>query len=162
MTGARHGFSGYLEDFVVGETYRHARGKTVSELENLLITHMVLNTAEPHFNEDAARKDRMFGRRVVFGGVTLAVVIGLAAQDTAAHALRELGMTAIRLHAPVYHGDTLYAYSEVLSVHRSGDRGVVALRHLGFNQDNVHVLSAERRVLVQARPGEARQLEGGR
>src|SRR5271170_5614548 len=108
-------FEGYFEDFTLGTTYRHARGKTVSELDNVLITNMVLNTAEPHFNEHAAAADPMFRHRIVYGGITISMVIGLAAQDTAAQAIRELGMDKIRLFAPVYHGDTLYAYSTVLA-----------------------------------------------
>ena len=55
----RHDFAGYFEDFAVGDVYQHPRGKTVSELDNVLITNMVLNTAEPHFNEHFAQSDPM-------------------------------------------------------------------------------------------------------
>jgi acyl dehydratase len=148
-------FEGYFEDFAVGETYRHARGKTVSELDNVLLTNMVLNTAEPHFNEHAAELDPMFGKRIVYGGITVAMVIGLAAQDTARHAVREIGMSAIRLHAPVYHGDSLYAYSEVLAAqshgHAYGEGGVVTFKHRGFNQHDTLVFSGERQVLIRHR-----------
>ena len=146
-------FEGYFEDFTVGTTYRHARGKTVSELDNVLLTNMVLNTAEPHFNEHAAQQDPMFRQRVVYGGITVAMVIGLAAQDTAWHAVRELSMDNIRLFAPVYHGDTLYAYSEVLSTlaEPAAGGGVVAFRHLGFNQHDALVFSGERRAFIRSR-----------
>ena len=109
-----HDFQGWFEDFKVGEVYKHARGKTVSELDNVLITNMVLNTAEPHFNEHMVQQDPMFGKRTVFGGINIAMVIGLAAQDTAQHAIREIGMDKLKLFTRVYHGDTLYSYSEVL------------------------------------------------
>ena len=152
-TPIRTGFDGYFEDFSVGLILRHARGKTVSELDNVLITNMVLNTAEPHFNEHAAQQDPMFRHRIVFGGVTLAMVIGLAAQDTACRAIREIGMDNIRLFAPVYHGDTLYAYSEVLALapETSDLGGTVTFQHRGFNQSNVLVFCGERRVLIQKR-----------
>jgi itaconyl-CoA hydratase len=150
----RVGFDGYFEDFIVGLVLRHARGKTVSEFDNVLITNMVLNTAEPHFNEHAARQDPMFRHRIVFGGVTVAMVIGLAAQDTACNAVREIGMDNIRLFAPVYHGDTLYAYTEVLAAAResSAGAGSVTFQHRGFNQHDVLVFSGERRVLIRTRP----------
>ena len=150
----RVGFDGYFEDFKVGLTLRHARGKTVSELDNVLITNMVLNTAEPHFNEHAAQQDPMFRHRIVFGGVTVAMVIGLAAQDTACHAIREIGMDNIRLFAGVYHGDTLYAYTEVVAaaLEPPGDAGVVTFQHRGFNQNNVLVFSGDRRALIRSRP----------
>jgi len=149
----RLGFEGFFEDFSVGDVYRHARGKTVSELDNVLITNMVLNTAEPHFNEHAAQLDPMFGKRTVFGGITIAMVIGLAAQDTARQALCELGMENIRLFAPVYHGDTLYAFTEVIAVNANPDKGggEVSFIHHGYNQNNVTVFSGERKVLIASR-----------
>ena len=153
MSGqVRRGFAGYFEDFIVGEVYRHARGKTVSELDNVLITNMVLNTAEPHFNEHAALADPMFGHRTVFGGINIAMVIGLAAQDTAQHAVREIGMDKIKLFTRVYHGDTLYAYSEVLAKEAAREGGVVTFLHRGFNQNDVMVYSGERKVLIASRP----------
>ena len=157
MNGGIADFEGYFEDFTPGVTYRHARGKTVSELDNVLLTNLVLNTAEPHFNEHAAQQDPMFKHRIVYGGITVAMVIGLAAQDTACHALRELGMDNIRLFAPVYHGDTLYAYTEVISKTRDvqAGGGVVAFRHLGFNQGDTLVFSGERRAFVQSRPAQS-------
>lgn len=149
----RRGFEGWFEDFRPGDTFRHARGKTVSELDNVLITNMVLNTAEPHFNEHFAQADPMFGQRTVFGGITIATVIGLAAQDTAGHCLRELSMDRIRLLARVVHGDTLYAYSDVLAVEPAPGQGggVVTFGHRGYNQKGVQVFAGERKALIASR-----------
>lgn len=153
-TRIRHGFAGYFEDFVVGEIYRHTRGKTVSELDNVLITNMVLNTAEPHFNEHFANADPMFGTRTVYGGITIAMVIGLAAQDTAQQVVRELGMDKMRLLARVVHGDTLYAYSEVLDTEAlpAQNGGIVRFLHRGYNQHGIEVFNGERRALIASRP----------
>ncbi|HYF58766.1 MAG TPA: MaoC family dehydratase [Burkholderiaceae bacterium] len=144
---------GYFEDFEVGALIRHARGKTVTEMDNVLITNMVMNTAEGHFNEDAMRRaaNGIFAQRVVFGGINLSMVIGLAAQDTGEQCLRELGMDRIKLSNPVFHGDTLYAFSEVLEK-RDADRedaGIVRFRHYGVNQDDKLCVEAERRVLLK-------------
>jgi itaconyl-CoA hydratase len=142
----------FFEDFTPGEVYRHARGKTVTEMDGVLLTNLVLNTAQAHFNADA-RRDSATGKVLVFGGVTIAMVIGLSTQDTAEHAVAELGLDNIRLRAPVTHGDTLYAYTEVLStVDQRPDAGVVAFRHWGVNQDGVVVFTGERRVLVAKAP----------
>jgi acyl dehydratase len=150
------GSANYFEDFTAGDVYRHARGKTVGEMENHLITHLVMNTAEGHFNADAMQGN-MFGQRVVFGGVTIATVIGLTRQDTAENALAELGLDKIRLKAPVFHGDTLYAYSEVLETvdAERPDAGEVRFRHWGINQDDKIVFEGERRVLIKRRDGAA-------
>lgn len=146
------GRDNYFEDFVPGTVMRHARGKTVEALENVLITNLVMNTAQGHFNEHAMKNSR-FGQRITFGGVTLSLIIGLAAQDTAENALAELGLDHIRFSAPVFHGDTLYAFSEVLASAPADrpDAGIVTFRHWGINQDEKVVFEGERRVLVKRR-----------
>jgi len=146
------GRDNYFEDFVVGAKLRHARGTTVGEVENQLLTKLVLNTADAHFNEDRM-KSTPFGGRLVFGLVTGAIVIGLATQDTAENALAELGLDAVRFRAPVFHGDTLYAYTEVLEKRDAGrdDAGVVRFRHWGVKQDGTIVFEGERTVLVKRR-----------
>src|SRR5439155_26713287 len=83
------GKDNYFEDFVPGAVMRHARGKTVEAIENMILTNLVMNTAQPHFNDNAMKSNR-FGRRLTFGGVTLALVIGLSAHDTAENAVAEL------------------------------------------------------------------------
>ena len=149
LTGA----SNYFEDFQVGQVLRHARGKTIGEIDNTMFAHLVMNTAPGHFTEHAMNKGA-FGQRVYFGGLTTSMVIGLAAQDTAENALAELSVTGIRLKAMVFHGDTLYAYTEVLDK-RDADRpdaGVVVFRHLGFNQKDEQVFEGQRTVLIRRRP----------
>lgn len=140
----------YFESFAPGQLIRHARGKTVEPLENVLITNLVLNSAAAHFDAHAMVGTK-FGQRAVFGGVTAALVIGLASQDTAENALAEVGMTGMRLKSPVFHGDTLYAYTEVVSVSDADreDAGLVVFRHWGVNQKDVVVFECERSVLVK-------------
>ncbi|MYK29999.1 MAG: MaoC family dehydratase [Gammaproteobacteria bacterium] len=156
------GDSNYFEDFEPGAVMRHARGKTMCEQDNVGITLQVLNTAEGHFNEDLMQRNAMgregWNARLQFGGVTIAMVIGLAMQDTGENAIAELGLDKIRLKAPVFHGDTLYAYSEVLEK-REGDRsdaGVVVFKHYGVNQKDQVVFEGERTLLVKKKPTETR------
>ena len=146
------GNDNYFEDFTVGASYEHARGKTVTEMDGVLITNMVMNTAQGHFNEDQMAKGPM-GQRIVFGGVTAAMVIGLAMQDTGEQALAELGMTGIRFRVSVHHGDTLYAFSEELQTRDSDrpDAGIVRFAHRGLNQDGKFVFEGERTVLIKRR-----------
>jgi acyl dehydratase len=146
------GKANYFEDFTVGDVIRHARGKTVEGLENVLITNLVMNTAQGHFNEHAM-KSSPYGGRLSYGGVNFSLCMGLAMQDTGENALAELGMDNIRLMHPVVHGDTLYAYSEVLSVEDSdqADAGIVTFRHYGVNQDDKQVFQGDRRMLIKRR-----------
>jgi acyl dehydratase len=146
------GQDNFFEDFEVGAVYRHARGRTVTEMDNVLITNMVLNTAQGHFNEHMMAMTP-FGHRINFGGITCALVLGLASQDTAEQAIAELSLDKIRFSHPVLHGDTLYAYSEVLA-REDGERpdaGIVTFRHIGINQDDRIVFEGERRVLLRRR-----------
>jgi acyl dehydratase len=149
------GSNNYFENFQPGQVFRHARGKTMCEQDNVGITLQVLNTAEAHFNEDVMQKNAMqrqgWNSRVQFGGVTIAMVIGMTMQDTGENAVRELGLDRIRLKTPVFHGDTLYAYSEVLATDASelDDAGIVTFRHYGVNQKDQVVFEGERRVLIK-------------
>ena len=156
------GDGNYFEDFEPGAVMRHARGKTMCEQDNVGITLQVLNTAEGHFNEDLMQRNAMgregWNARLQFGGVTIAMVIGMAMQDTGENAVAELGLDKIRLKAPVFHGDTLYAYSEVLEKRRSDqpNAGVVVFKHYGVNQKDQVVFEGERTLLVKKKPTETR------
>jgi acyl dehydratase len=146
------GRNNYFEDFKVGLVIRHARGKTMEPLENVLITNLVMNTAQGHFNEDAM-KASAFKQRISYGGVNFSLIMGLASQDTCENALAELGLDNIRLMQPVFHGDTLYAFSEVLEVKDTDrdDAGEVIFRHYGVNQRDEQVFQGDRRVLLKRR-----------
>ncbi len=142
----------WFEDFEVGSRMRHARGTTIGEVENQLVTKLVMNTADAHYNEEKARHTP-FGQRVVFGLVTGSVVIGLATQDTAENALAELRLDKLRFRAPVFHGDSLTAYTEVVAK-RDADRpdaGIVRFKHWGTKQDGAIVFEGEREVLIMRR-----------
>ena len=142
----------YFEHFTVGAVYKHSRGKTIEWLENVLITNLVMNTAAGHFNTHQM-KSMSWGTILSFGGVNFSLVLGLASQDCVENALEELGLDNIRLSKPVIHGDTLYAYSEVLSKSDGirADAGVVEFRHYGVNQRDELVAQVDRRALIKRR-----------
>ena len=138
----------FFEDFEVGLTIRHARGKTVTNLENVNFTNMVMNTAQGHFNEDLASRMGGFNKSAIsdarasnvisYGGVNFSIVLGLASQDTVENAIAETGLDNISLKFPIFHGDTIYAYSKVLEK-RDGDRddaGIILFQHWGLNQND--------------------------
>ncbi|MFI5254065.1 MAG: MaoC family dehydratase [Candidatus Limnocylindrales bacterium] len=143
----------FLEDFTVGDVYRHAHGRTISETDNTWFTLLTNNTNDLHFNADYAARTE-FGRPLVNSALTLAIVTGLSVPDVSQNAVANLGWDAVRLPAPVFAGDTIYAESEVLEVRPSRSRpgqGVVRVRTRGFNQRNETVLEFERTILVYGR-----------
>jgi itaconyl-CoA hydratase len=160
------GKGNYYEDFIVGDVYEHARGKTMEALENVLLTNLVLNTAQLHFNEDLAEKVAAQKHRIVFGGVTASLVIGIAMQDTGEQAVEEVGLDKVRFRISVIHGDTLYAFTEVVGKDDSPavcrghqDVGLVHFKHWGVNQRDETVFEGERRALIKNRSFSTRGLE---
>lgn len=144
--------SGFFEDFAIGDRMRHARGKTITEADMSLLTLLVMNTAQGHFNEHRM-EHRRFGTRINFGGLTLSLVIGLATQDTAGQSVAEIGLDRVRLKEPVMAGDTIYAATEVLDKQPAArpDAGEITFAHWGFNQYDAVVCEARRTVLLRRR-----------
>lgn len=144
----------YFEDFPVGRKIRHARGATVDEVENNYLSKQVVNTAQAHWNEHYLVDSPLGTGRVVFGLITGSMVIGLASQDTAENALAEVALDKLRFLSPVHHGDTLYAYTEVLGSEEApgrDDAGLVTFKHWGVTHDQRVVFECERTVLLKKR-----------
>jgi acyl dehydratase len=142
-----------FEDFRVGDVYDHPLGRTVTTTDNSWFTQLTLNTNPIHFNRDYASRTE-FGRLLVDSCFTLALVTGMSVTDVSQNAMANLGWDNVRLPAPVFEGDTLYAQSEVLSLRESRSRsnvGIVRVRSRGYNQDGVLVIEFERTVMVYKR-----------
>jgi len=138
------------DDFEVGAVYRHWPGRTVSEADNAWFTLVTMNTHPIHFDA-AYAAGTPFGKPLVNSCLTLAIVVGMSVRDVSQAAIANLGFDKVELPAPVFHGDTLYASSEVLAMRPSKSdptRGIVRVRTVATNQDGVEVLRLERAVLV--------------
>jgi acyl dehydratase len=147
----------FWEDFEVGCTIVHPRGRTIADTEHMALTSIVLNTAQLHFNQAMCDEDPdtyFDGRRVVYGGIVFAFVVGLASEETSENALAELTFDEGRHKAPVFAGDTLFAESTVLEKRPSPERedaGIVKFLLVGKNQRGQVVLEITREVLVKRR-----------
>jgi len=143
----------FFEDFTVGDVYRHAKGRTLSETDNTWFTLLTCNTNEIHFNADYAAHTE-FGRPLMNSCLTLSLVTGLSVEDISQHIVANLGWDKVSLPAPVFAGDTIYAESEVLEARASKSRpgqGIVRVRTKGYKQDGTVVIEFERTVLVHSR-----------
>ncbi len=148
------GDSNYFEDFNVGDTLVHQRGRTITEADNHMFTSLVMNTAELHFNQNLVDKEPETyynARRVVYGGVVLAFTVGLASQDTSENAIAEVEMDNGRHTNPVFHGDTIYAESTVMEKRDAErpDAGIVKFKLQGKKPDGTVVVEIERTVLIK-------------
>ncbi|WP_255167213.1 MaoC family dehydratase [Natrononativus amylolyticus] len=143
----------YFEDFAVGDVYKHPFGRTVTETDNVWMTNVTMNLNPMHFNEEYAANTE-FGERLVDGTFVIALAVGMSVIDVSVNATANLGYDKIRHHAPVYHGDTIFAESEVLETRESDSRshvGIVTTELRAYNQDGTKVLSLERTPMVLKR-----------
>ena len=143
----------FFEDFVVGDVYQHPLGRTITETDNTWFTLLTMNTNQAHFNAQVGAESE-FGRMLVASPLTISIVMGQSVSDTSQNAFANLGIDELRLTAPVFAGDTLYAESLVLSARGSGSRpdaGIVGVRTRGLNQDGVEVLTFKRAFYVHRR-----------
>lgn len=136
----------YFEDFEENDIYKHPYGRTVTETDDVWITNVTMNLNPMHFNE-AYASETEFGERLVNGLVVIAMAVGMSVIDVSMNATANLGYDEIRHHAPVFHGDTLFAESEVIDTRESESRdnvGIVTTELRTYNQDSDKVLSLKR------------------
>ncbi len=137
------------EDFTVGETIRHSIGRTVTQADNIWFTLLTNNPNQIHFNAHYAAQTE-FGKPLVNSTFTLALVTGLSVADISQYAIN-LGWDEVRMPAPVFEGDTIYAHTEILSKRESKSRpnmGIVEIKTTGLKQDGAIVLTFRRTILV--------------
>jgi itaconyl-CoA hydratase len=149
----RESFGRCLEDFKVGDVYEHRPGRTIVEADNAWFTLLTMNTHPLHFDAAYAARTE-FGRPLVNSCLTLAMVTGMSVSDLSQKAVANLGWDKVRLTAPVFAGDTIYAESEVLEVRESKSRptqGVVTVRTTGKKADGTTFMTFERSILVPRR-----------
>jgi 2-methylfumaryl-CoA hydratase len=85
---------------------------TVEEAEHQIATRLYQNTARVHFDRHAQAQSR-FGKRLIYGGVAISIARALAFNGLG-NAAMMLAINAGRHVAPLFAGDTVYAWSEVL------------------------------------------------
>ncbi len=145
----------YFEDLQVGQRFQHPLGRTVTEMDNVLFSALTMNSQPLHVNEDFASKSE-FGQRIVNGIFILGLVVGLSVPElTEGTIVATLGYDKVVSPHPVFHGDTIYAETEVLEKRDSKSRpevGIVRLKHTGRKADGTIVIELERTAMFLRRP----------
>ena len=143
----------YYEDVVVGEIVEHRPGRTVTEADNLWLSLLSLNPNPLHIDAAYAEKT-VWGKPLVSSLVTLSIVTGMSVNSTSFRTIANLGWDEVRLLAPVFAGDTLYAESEFLEKRLSRSRpgqGLVTCATRGFKADGTLFLTCKRIFLLPTR-----------
>jgi itaconyl-CoA hydratase len=148
----------YFDDFEAGMVIEHMPGRTVIEADNSWQSLVAMNQHPLHIDAEYARGTE-FGRPLVSSLVTFAIVNGMTVHTVSQKAIANLGWDKVRLSAPVFIGDTLYAESEVLTKRLSATRpgqGIVTVLTVGMNQRREQVIRFERTILLPLRQASER------
>lgn len=141
----------YYDELAVGMILKHKQGRTITEMDNVLFTSLTMNTQPLHLNEDFASQTQ-FGQRIVNGILTLGLATGLTvAELTEGTLVANLGYENVKHPHPMFHGDTLYVETEVVSKRESKsnpERGLVQFKHTGRNQNGIVVIEFMRTALM--------------
>jgi 2-methylfumaryl-CoA hydratase len=121
LSGSAHRF----DDYVVGEKIDHLDGMTVEEAEHQLATRLYQNPARVHLNQFAESAGR-FGRRLIYGGHVISTARALSFNGLA-NAYHIAAINGGRHVAPLFAGQTVFAYSEIIDKKVHGDVGVLRI-----------------------------------
>ena len=125
LAGSAHRFG----DYQAGEKIDHVDGVTVEEAEHQIATRLYQNNARLHFNL-LTQKQTRFGRRLIYGGHVISIARALSFNGLA-NAFHVAGINGGRHVTPLFAGDTVFAWSEVLAkaeLPSRGDVGALRLR----------------------------------
>jgi acyl dehydratase len=146
----------YFEEFTIGQVYKHAIRRTVTETDNVLFSAMTHNPAPLHIDKEYMRNVSEFGQPLMNSFFTLGLIVGISINDiTLGTTVANLGLEAASFPSPLFVGDTVHVETEVVAKRESRSRpssGIVTFEHRGFNQRDVLVASCRRNVLMLRRP----------
>jgi len=133
----------YFEELQPGQTFQHWPGRTITEFDDTLFSLMSMNQHPLHIDEHYAAGTQ-HGQRLVEGPLVISLVIGMTQADIGGRATRTLEYSDVRHLGPVFHGDTIYAESTIISA----AEGIVTVESRAVNQRRDPVLSLRRRIAV--------------
>lgn len=140
-----------LDDFVVGETYRHPWEVTVDSGMISLFAASFLDATPVYASREYAKalglRDRPISPLIM-----LNLGLSFSVHDVSEQAIAHLAYIDVRFPEPAYAGDTVMASSKVLDakLSKGGDKGVVHVRTLLQNQEGAVVCAFERKALIRA------------
>jgi acyl dehydratase len=145
----------YFEEFKVGQTFRHAIRRTITETDNVWFSALTHNPAPLHIDAEYCKQTE-FGKPIVNSCLTLGFMVGISVGDTTVGTtVANLGWDTVRFPKPLFHGDTIHVESEVLELRNSKSRpenGIVVFAHRAFNQHDELVGECKRSALMLRKP----------
>lgn len=146
-------FGKTLDQFEVGDTFRHWPGKTITEADDHLFSLLTLAASPIHIDANYAEKHMPTKRNIVIGTYIYSLLTGMSVPDISGKAIASLGVHELQHTAPMYHGDTLYGFTEVLAKRLSVSnpaQGILRVKTTGRNQRDEIVCTFQRSILLPA------------
>ena len=144
----------YFDDWSIGDRIEHEIRRTVTETDNLLFSTMTHNPQPLHLDIEVAKASE-FGRILVNGTFTFALMVGLSVGETTLGTLvANLGYDKLVHPKPVFIGDTMRCETEVTELKPSKSRpeaGIVIFTHRLINQRDEIVCQCLRTALLKRR-----------
>jgi acyl dehydratase len=145
----------WFDELEVGQVFRHAIRRTVTETDNLLFSTLTHNPAQLHLDAESMKHSE-YGQVLVNSTFTLGLMVGVSVADTTlGTAIANLGWDEVRFPKPVFIGDTLRIETEVAELRASKSRpeaGIVTFLHRAYNQRDELVASCKRTGLQRRAP----------
>ena len=154
IINSKDSFGGWFEEFSPGQIFKHWPGKTITEMDNHLFSLLTMNDNPLHTDENYM-SEHQHGKTLVNGLLIMSLVVGMSVRQTSGKSIANLLYESVTHDGPTFHGDTIYAESEVLEVTPSksrDDRGMVYIESRGINQREEKVLTLRRKFLVKKKP----------
>lgn len=146
----------YFDQLKVGQVFEHDVRRTITEMDNVLISSLTHNPSPLHLDEEYCRDESDYGRRILNESFTLGLVVGVSIEDTTlGTTVGNLGWKEVRFPKPIFHGDTLHCRTTVEELRESKSRpeaGITIFFHEAFNQKNELVASCKRVALMKRKP----------
>jgi acyl dehydratase len=146
----------YFDELEIGQVFRHALSRTITEADNVFFSSMTHNPALLHLDEEYCKNETEYGQRLVNSCLTLGLMVGISVADTTlGTAVANLGWDEVRFPKPLFHGDTIRVETEVVELRDSRsrpDQGIVTFLHRAFNQHGDLVAHCKRSGLQRKRP----------
>src|SRR2546428_723216 len=144
----------HFEELKVGDVFRHEFGPTIPEAAIVFSPPPPMTPQPPPIDSHAAAKAE-FGKPLVNSLLTLGIAVGISVGETTLGTpVGNLGFEKIEFPKPVFHGDTIYAETEVVDTRESKSRpqwGIVTFEHRARNQHGDLVMRARRNAMMRKR-----------
>ncbi len=139
----------FFEDFRLGQIFRHATPRTITEGETALYIALTGARQITHSSEPVA-KSLGYPQRPVDDLLAFHIAFAKTVPDISVNAVANLGYADVRFLSPVYTGDTLSTNSTVIGLKQnsSNKSGIVYVYSVATNQNHQEVLCWVRWVSV--------------